>query len=97
MNTNKRFPKVLFVKHSAIYSGYKLLIKSNSQLTPLLVLGLVLLPAAASFLAVFASWPASPEDWTWLAGIQDSASVQVAIIGKCSYSWHLVRLYNTVK
>lgn len=49
--------------------------KSSKQLTPLLVPGLVLLPAAASFPAVSASWPASPGDWTWLAGIQDSASV----------------------
>ncbi len=81
----------LLVKHCAIYLGYKL----NSQLTQLLVLGLVLLSAAASFLVVFASWPASPEDWTWLAGNQDSASVQAAIIGMCS--WYVVRLYNTVK
>jgi len=53
----------------------KIMMKSSKQLTPLLVPGLVLLPAAASFPAVSASWPPSPGDWTWLAGIQDSASV----------------------
>ena len=53
---------------------------SSKQLTPLLVPGLVLLPAAASFPAVSASWPASPGDWTWLAGTQDSASVTEGIV-----------------
>ena len=51
------------------------MMKPGERLTPLLEPGLVLLPAAASFPAVSASWPASPWDWTWLAGNQDSASV----------------------
>ena len=76
------------------------MMKSGNQLTPPLVPGLVLLPAAASFPAVSASWPASHGDWTWLAGIQDSASVierflmSVTQCDKCSSS--ILKFYDTI-